>query len=56
MSGGLALPPRQLPPPAPRTVALEAPDTLTRIVIGITGTVAGAVDSIRRAAASRGIS
>jgi hypothetical protein len=53
MSGGLALPPRQLPPAAPRTVALEAPlDPLTRIVHGI----ADVFGAIRRAAAEFGIS
>ena len=55
MSGGLALPPRQLAPPAP--IPLESSDTLTfRVAVGIAGTVASAVDSIRRAAASQGIS
>ena len=53
ISGGLALPPRQLPPPAPRTVALEVtPDAVTRIVTR----VADAFDALRRAAADRGLS
>jgi hypothetical protein len=56
-SGGLALPPRQLPPPAPRTVAIdETPDAVSRIVTGVTGKVVDAVESVRRALAERGVS
>jgi len=55
--GGLALPPRQLPPPATPIVAFApAPDALTTILAGIRNTAASAFDEIRRAAASRGIS
>jgi len=53
ISGGLALPPRQLPPDAPRTVTLEVPpDAITMIMNAVTNAVA----AIRRAAAERGIS
>jgi hypothetical protein len=55
--GGLALPPRQLPPPAPRTVELEVtPDAATRIVVGFTDALGNAVDAVRRAVATLGIS
>ena len=55
-SGGLALPPRQLPPDAPRTVALDAPPYAVRILVGVADMLEDAVASIRRAAADRGIS
>jgi len=55
MSGGLELPPRQRP--APRAVVFATPpDELTTILASIRNTVVGAIESIRRAAASRGIS
>ena len=55
--GGLALPPQQLPPPPPRTIALEpTADPVTSIVAGIAGAVAGALDAIRRTVAKGGFS
>jgi hypothetical protein len=54
---GTAVPPEELPAPAPRTVALEGtPDAVTTIVAAITDAVTGMVAAIRRAAAARGIS
>ena len=57
ISRGTALPPEELPPRAPRTVALEGtPDAVTTIVAAITDALTGAFAAIRRAAATRGIS
>ena len=56
-SGGLALPPRQVPLPATPNVGLSSTaGTRTSIVAGVTDRVVGAVAAIRRTAAELGIS
>lgn len=57
ISGGLALPPRRQPlDPAPAVAFATPPDELTTIFASIRDTFTNVVDSLRRAAASRGIS